>query len=261
MRGSWMMLGRCVGWRCASLSRHAERWCRAGQAGGAVRNEFFWFRLCGKSNSCGSVEEGPHMVRSQVSKIGRDFRLRQRSRQRERPLLFLGGPCPPGPSSSLLYAAPPRPWRAVPVEAMEGEAGFRARTSPPNGPASAPSLAASAASAGTLNGADHSYTASETLPRSQPLPSNGHAISCSIGHATRLLKREDTKDIREDVALNGRLYTFAAVFDGHGGAQAAEFCAQHMISYIEQAAQASPSPEGQIRDLISASQVCAARYK
>ena len=37
MRGSWMMLGRCVGWRCASLSRHAERWCRAGQAGGAVR--------------------------------------------------------------------------------------------------------------------------------------------------------------------------------------------------------------------------------
>lgn len=148
-----------------------------------------------------------------------------------------------------------------PVEAMEGEAGFRARTSPPNGPASAPSLAASAASAGTLNGADHSYTASETLPRSQPLPSNGHAISCSIGHATRLLKREDTKDIREDVALNGRLYTFAAVFDGHGGAQAAEFCAQHMISYIEQAAQASPSPEGQIRDLISASQVCAARYE
>ena len=91
------------------------------------------------------------------------------------------------------------------------------------------------------------------------MQSNGHAISCSIGHATRLLKREDTKDIREDVALNGRLYTFAAVFDGHGGAQAAEFCAQHMISYIEQAAQASPSPEGQIRDLISASQVCAAK--
>ena len=173
---------------------------------------------------------------------------------------------PGGPLSAwtLLVAFIRRPTTALarrPVEAMEGEAGFRARTSPPNGPASAPSLAASAASAGTLNGADHSYTASETLPRSQPLPSNGHAISCSIGHATRLLKREDTKDIREDVALNGRLYTFAAVFDGHGGAQAAEFCAQHMISYIEQAAQASPSPEGQIRDLISASQVCAARYK
>ena len=124
MRGSWMMLGRCVGWRCASLSRHAERWCRAGQAGGAVRNEFFWFRLCGTSNSCGSVEEGPHMVRSQVSKIGRDFRLRQRSRQRERPLLFLGGPCPPGPSSSLLYAAPPRPWRAVPSRPWKGRPAF-----------------------------------------------------------------------------------------------------------------------------------------
>ena len=81
-------------------------------------------------------------------------------------------------------------------------------------------------------------------------------MTCTIGHAMQQLKREDTMDVRENVLLGGRTYTFVAVFDGHSGKRASEFCAENMFDYIEQAAKVMPSAGGQIRDVVVAVKVC-----
>ena len=71
----------------------------------------------------------------------------------------------------------------------------------------------------------------------------------------RSIKFEDRKDIRDSVEFNGRSYCIAAVYDGHGGAQAADFCTAHMIGYMEEAARDTPSKGSQIRDVVAACKV------
>ena len=92
----------------------------------------------------------------------------------------------------------------------------------------------------------------------------GHSsakMACTLGHASQALKHEDTKDYRECVLLFGRAYVIAAVFDGHGGAEAAKFCEAHMIDYIEEAARAAPAAAGDIRSAVTACQVNAGPQK
>jgi hypothetical protein len=50
-------------------------------------------------------------------------------------------------------------------------------------------------------------------------------LSVSIGLCERRLKGEDQHDSR-DVSLNGRLYKIVAIFDGHGGKEASDLCAE-----------------------------------
>jgi len=69
----------------------------------------------------------------------------------------------------------------------------------------------------------------------------GEPLAYALGHAARAHRHEDGKDFRKGFTIGNRTYLILAIYDGHGGAQAAEFCGANLINYIEQAALAARS--------------------
>ena len=69
------------------------------------------------------------------------------------------------------------------------------------------------------------------------LPSHPY-FTLKSGHCTILGKRPSNEDahVVEDLSFflkdSERKFTVSAVFDGHGGSQAADFCAEHFKEYL-----------------------------
>lgn len=61
-------------------------------------------------------------------------------------------------------------------------------------------------------------------------------IVCELGHFGLQGYRgtmEDAHDVQERFLVNGTDYSFAAVYDGHGGRESAEFCQEHMLTMLK----------------------------
>ena len=71
-------------------------------------------------------------------------------------------------------------------------------------------------------------------PRVIPVNPSEPPLQIMIGFSDSKLKGEDRHDVR-DIVLHGHSYKLIAIYDGHGGAQAAEYCALHLLQYIEEA--------------------------
>ena len=75
------------------------------------------------------------------------------------------------------------------------------------------------------------YSFDEDVP---PVTDDTPPMPVRIGFSQTSLKGEDKHDIR-DVEHNGRAYKMVAVFDGHGGKDASEYCTEHLLQYVEEA--------------------------
>ena len=84
-----------------------------------------------------------------------------------------------------------------------------------------------------------------------PVPSDAPPLPCAVGFREKPLKGEDTHDVR-DATLGGRTYKMIGVYDGHGGKQASDFCALHLLRYVEEAAAATKGSGSTLADMAAA---------
>ena len=119
----------------------------------------------------------------------------------------------------------------------QGAQGTHARLDEPSaGPRELPAPAANNLAAQALAQGSTTVPPGEATNLFSLPGANGSSLPYSCGEAMRVLNGEDGKCCNARFSLAQKEFVLHAVFDGHSGGQASQFCAAHMVDYVAEAA-------------------------